>query len=178
MEKDLVKISKYLSYVLRHKPDSIGLKLDEQGWALIDELIEKTVDVALTRDLVDLVVETSDKRRFAIGGNGNHIRANQGHSIEVDLQLSVVIPPDYLLHGTAERNVKSIGESGLTKGSRHHVHLTESLAVAKAVGSRYGKPVIFTVDARRMHLDGYSFYKTVNNVWLTESVPSQYLKRT
>ncbi|HCG7676451.1 TPA: RNA 2'-phosphotransferase [Vibrio parahaemolyticus] len=178
MDKELVRVSKYLSYVLRHKPDAIGLSLDEQGWARIDDLIDKTVEVSLTRELIDLIVETNDKCRFAIGSNGTHIRANQGHSIEVDLQLSSVTPPEYLLHGTAERNMKSIGASGLLKGSRHHVHLTESLAVSKAVGRRYGELVVLKVDAKRMHLDGYSFYKTVNNVWLTDSVPSQYLERT
>lgn len=176
MNKELVKVSKYLSYVLRHKPDAIGLNLDEQGWARIDELIDKTVEVSLTRNLIDLVVETNDKCRFSI--DGTRIRANQGHSIEVDLQLSKAVPPEYLLHGTAERNMKSIGEFGLTKGIRHHVHLTESLAVSEAVGRRYGELVVLKIDARQMHLDGYSFYKTVNNVWLTDSVPREYLART
>lgn len=176
MEKQLAKISKYLSFILRHKPEAIGLTLDENGWAFVDELILKTTDLQLTEELIKLVVETSDKQRFAIDSKKNRIRANQGHSIDIDLSLDPIKPPETLLHGTAERFYESIMHDGLTKQSRHHVHLSESPTVAKSVGSRYGKPVILEIDANRMSNDGFLFYQTLNNVWLVDTVPVKYIR--
>ncbi|AJQ96013.1 RNA 2'-phosphotransferase [Gynuella sunshinyii] len=177
MKESLTQVSKYLSFLLRHKPDEIGLTLDECGWASIDELIEKSVSVKLTRELIAVVVETNDKQRFAIDTSGHRIRANQGHSIEVDLALPVIEPPEWLLHGTASRFESSILANGLIRQKRHHVHLTESEVVARSVGERYGKPVIFKIAAGIMHQQGYPFYKTVNNVWLVSDVPARFLEK-
>ncbi len=176
MDQQLKKISKYLSFLLRHKPDSIGLKLDNQGWASIDELIELTTDIKLSREIIEIVVETNDKQRFSISDTGTKIKANQGHSITIDLNLAPTEPPAHLYHGTASRFLESILEKGITKQQRHHVHLTESLAVAKAVGSRYGKPVILCIDSQAMVKDGFDFFKTTNNVWLVDEVLPAYLK--
>jgi putative RNA 2'-phosphotransferase len=168
------KVSKYLSFILRHKPHAIGLKLDKEGWASIDEIIEKTTAHQLTRDLIDIIVETNDKKRFII--KGDKIRANQGHSIKVDLALEPIEPPEYLLHGTATRFMDSIKQKGLIKGNRHHVHLSESEAVAKDVGSRYGKVVLLKIRALELYNKGYKFYRTDNNVWLVDSVPYEYIE--
>ncbi|MBU2712073.1 RNA 2'-phosphotransferase [Zooshikella harenae] len=176
MDKQLKKVSKYLSFLLRHKPDSIGLILDEQGWASIAALIELTTDVELSREIIEVVVETNDKQRFSISEDGTKIRANQGHSIAIDLNLAPIEPPGCLYHGTATRFLASIMEKGITKQQRHHVHLTESIAVGKAVGGRYGKPVILVIDAQAMFQDGFVFFKTANNVWLVEEVPPAYIR--
>jgi putative RNA 2'-phosphotransferase len=177
MEKELTKVSKYMSFLLRHKPDAIGLNLDDQGWASIDELIEKTTDFALNKDLIALVAETCEKQRFAIDFANGKIRANQGHSIDVDLNLEPITPPSTLVHGSAERFLESILEKGLTKHKRHHVHLSESSSVAMSVGGRYGKPVLLEIDAKTMYDNGHLFYRSVNNVWLVDSVPPEYIKR-
>jgi len=176
MENNLVGISKYLSFLLRHRPEAIKLELDTKGWAPIDEIIDKTTKFRLTRDLIEIVVETNDKKRFSISKDGRKIRANQGHTIEINLDLKPVQPPDTLLHGTAQRFIKSIEAQGLCKMKRHHVHLTESKAVALSVGQRYGKPVILEIPASQMSKDGHLFFKTSNNVWLVEHVPVKYLK--
>lgn len=177
MDNNLKKMSKYLSFVLRHKPDDIGLELDENGWASIDELIEKIVKYKISREVLNVIVETNDKQRFAIDSATNRIRANQGHSIEVDLSLAAFEPPDYLLHGTAERFEQSILNKGLSKQKRHHVHLSESKSVAFAVGGRYGKPVLLKIDTKSMYSQGYQFYKTANNVWLVSEVPAKFIQR-
>ncbi len=174
---DLKKISKYLSFILRHQPDSIGLELSDQGWANIKELIGKTRKFKLTRELINTVVETNDKKRFLISEDGERIKANQGHSIEVKLELESVTPPDVLLHGTAERFLESILKEGLTKQQRHHVHLSEMQKTALSVGARYGKPVLLKIDSKQMHLDGFEFFKTENDVWLVDCVPSKYVHR-
>lgn len=176
MSKELNKISKYFSYLLRHKPESIGLSLDENGWANIDELIQKTDDFELNKDIIDIVVETNDKKRFSISDDRVYIRANQGHSIVVDLELMPIQPPQYLVHGTAERFIEIIREQGLNKMQRHHVHLSESPAVAKNVGSRYGKPILLNIATKEMFDDGFIFYKSANNVWLVDLVPPKYIK--
>lgn len=176
MAQELTKISKYLSFILRHQPVAIGLSLDSNGWASINELIKKTTDFELTHDLLNLVVETNDKQRFVIDLQQNKIRANQGHSIDVDLSLEPLVPPAVLLHGTAERFYQSIKQQGLTKQKRHHVHLSESATIATSVGSRYGKPILLEIDAKRMYEQGYKFYRSANNVWLVETVPSQFIK--
>jgi putative RNA 2'-phosphotransferase len=175
MSKELNKISKYFSYLLRHDPESIGLSLDENGWADIDELVQKTVDFDLNRNLIDIVVETNDKKRFSISDDGVHIRANQGHSIGVDLDLKSIQPPQLLVHGTAEKFIELIRNQGLNKMQRHHVHLSESPAVAKNVGSRYGKPILLSISAKEMFDDGFKFFKSVNNVWLVDNVPQKYI---
>lgn len=167
------KISKYLSYILRHKPQSIGLNLDSHGWADIDEIIAKTKDMQLTRELIEAVVKSSDKQRYAI--RDDKIRANQGHSIAVDLALEPQTPPDILYHGTATRFIDSIRESGLLPQSRQYVHLSRDKATAIEVGKRHGKVVVLEIDCATMHQDGYEFYLADNGVWLTNRVPTQYI---
>jgi len=175
MSKSKIKnVSKFLSLLLRHKPETIGLMLDENGWADIDELISKSKEIALTRALIDEVVADSDKQRFII--EGNKIRANQGHSIAVDLEFKAVRPPDMLYHGTATRFLDSIMQGGLTKQQRLHVHLSKNIETATAVGKRHGKVVILEVESKKMFEDGYEFYLSENEVWLTDVVPVEYLK--
>lgn len=177
MEKELTKVSKYLSFLLRHQPEAIGLKLDDQGWACLDELIGKTSDFELDDELIKVVVETNDKQRFALDMVARKIRANQGHSIDIDLALQPVAPPDILLHGTADRFIVAIMSEGLTKQKRHHVHLSESESVASAVGQRYGNLVLLKIDAKTMYQDGYQFFRSANNVWLVDSVAPSYIKQ-
>lgn len=174
---DLKRKSKYLSFILRHQPDSIGLELSDEGWASIKELIGKTRKYKLTRELINTVVETNDKKRFLISEDGERIKANQGHSIEVKLELEPVTPPAVLLHGTAERFLESILKEGLTKQKRHHVHMSETQKTAMSVGTRYGKPVLLKVDSKQMHKDGFEFFKTENEVWLVYKVPIKYLMK-
>ena len=172
-----VQLSKFLSLVLRHQPDTIGLALDAQGWAVIDELMAKS-DVAGTRftreDLLH-VVESSDKKRFSVSDDGQQIRAAQGHSVEVELGLSPQEPPAVLYHGTATRFVDAILAEGLKPQSRQQVHLSADEATAQLVGQRHGKPVVLTVDAFRMHAAGFKFYRADNGVWLTDLVPPEFL---
>ena len=176
MEKEIiVKYSKKLSKILRHHPGMIGLKLDENGWADVTELIEKYGTPPLSMETVEIVVETSDKKRFAFNDDKTKIRANQGHSVKVDLALEPSEPPALLFHGTATKNIQSIKGQGLIKGSRHHVHLSEDESTAKKVGSRYGVPVILKVKAKEMHEAGYTFFVSENGVWLTDHVPAQFL---
>jgi putative RNA 2'-phosphotransferase len=169
--------SKFLSYVLRHKPEEIGLTLDENGWADVAELIGRSGrhGVQLTAEQLKIIVESSDKKRFALSEDKSRIRANQGHSVVVDLQLQEIVPPDVLYHGTAAQNIEAIKTQGLLKGQRHHVHLSADTATAKNVGSRYGKPVVITIDAKQMHNDNYKFFRSENGVWLTDCVPAKYL---
>lgn len=171
------RISKFLSLVLRHQPDVIGLKLDEQGWARVDELIERVnhSGEVLTREELDIIVAENDKKRFIFSDDGLRIRANQGHSIAVDLQLKEAVPPEWLYHGTAVRFLDSIREQGLVKGQRQQVHLSADAHTAKNVGSRHGKPVVLTVKAGDMHRDGLLFYQSENGVWLMDHVPPVYL---
>lgn len=177
---DYTKISKFLSYILRHKPDSIGLVLDELCWANIDELISKANQskepIALDRSLILAVVESNDKKRFAISEDGMRIRANQGHSINVDLQLKPVTPPEFLFHGTATRFLNSIIQEGLKPQERQYVHLSKDIETATAVGRRYGKPVILKIKALLMHEQGFRFYLSENGVWLTNFVDPIFLQ--
>ncbi|MEZ4629495.1 MAG: RNA 2'-phosphotransferase [Deinococcales bacterium] len=170
-------VSKFLSLILRHKPEEIGLQLDQEGWANIQDLIvlaNKKGDL-LSEDLIREIVETNDKKRFTISSDGKFIKANQGHSIQVDLGLVAIEPPKVLFHGTASRFVESIIASGLSKRNRHHVHLSTNVETAKAVGRRYGSPVVLVINSAKMFLDGHTFYKSDNDVWLTEEVPSRYI---
>jgi putative RNA 2'-phosphotransferase len=175
--KDLVKSSKLIALVLRHQPDKIGLELDKNGWADTAELLQKLNERGYFFDLELLkeVVETNDKKRFVFSEDFAKIRAYQGHSVEVDLNLEPKTPPSFLFHGTADQNLGSIKQSGLVKGSRHHVHLSAEEETAKKVGSRHGKPVILTVKAGEMRVDGHQFFQSENGVWLTEAVPAKYL---
>jgi putative RNA 2'-phosphotransferase len=173
----LAATSKFLSLVLRHQPQTIGLTLDASGWAAVDELIAQSALARrpLTRPLIEEVVRTNDKKRFALSDDGSRIRANQGHSIDVDLGLGAIEPPARLYHGTALRFLDSILASGLDKRQRHHVHLSESTSTAMAVGARYGAPVLLEINAGAMFRDGCTFFQAQNNVWLTDQVAPQYL---
>ena len=164
MSRDaIVDTSKLLSYVLRHRPDSIGLQLDANGWADVDVLLQR-------------VVADNDKQRFAFDAARTRIRASQGHSIQVDLALQPAQPPDVLYHGTASRFLKSILASGLRAGNRQHVHLSGDVDTARRVGARHGFPVILHVDTARMRADGAVFYRSDNGVWLTGPVAPRYLR--
>ena len=171
------RISKFLSYVLRHAPQSIGLALDESGWVDVTELLERSRKGGTTfsRELLEEIVATSPKKRFAFSEDGTRIRASQGHTVDVDLAYAPSTPPPVLYHGTPERTVPLVRGGGLLKMSRHHVHLSPDVETAKVVGSRRGKPVILVVDAARMHLAGHLFYVTPNGVWLAEHVPTEYI---
>lgn len=177
MKRHLIKTSKFLSRVLRHAPEIIGLQLDEQGWADVDELIGKTHASGRKLDLEMLqeIVATNDKQRYSFSEDGTKIRANQGHSLNIDLGLSAIEPPAVLYHGTTTRFLDSILAHGLRSGSRNHVHLSPDHATAVAVGSRHGTPVVLQIDAAGMHREGHAFYLSKNNVWLTERVPPEFI---
>lgn len=177
MEKKLTQLSKFISLVLRHKPEEIGLKLDENGWADTAELIRRMNEKggALTLQLLEQIVETNDKKRFAFNADQSKIRASQGHSVNVELGLEPVTPPAFLYHGTADKNLASILANGLVSQQRQHVHLSATPETARQVGTRHGKPVVLTIDTTAMFRDGYIFYLSDNNVWLTNSVPRQYI---
>jgi len=176
-EKRMVKVSKYLSKHLRHQPERLGLVLEPGGWVPVDVLLQACAAHAfpLSRAELEQVVGASDKQRFAFSEDGARIRANQGHSVEVDLGLPPVTPPDVLYHGTGATSVDSILASGLQRRDRHHVHLSPDVDTATRVGRRHGKPVVFAVDAARMAADGFLFYVSENGVWLVDAVPAQYL---
>lgn len=173
-----IKISKYLSKYLRHQPESIGLQLEPGGWVNVNNLLTacEIHQFSITRVELEEVVAESDKQRFSFDETKTRIRANQGHSIEVDLQLPPQVPPEILYHGTAKQFVSSILESGLQKMSRHHVHLSPDIETAKKVGSRRGSPVLLRIDAGAMYTDGFIFYCSDNGVWLVDRVPPKYLK--
>jgi len=170
-------VSKFMSRVLRHQPQSIGLELDAQGWAEIDTLIAcaATEGMALTRELILEVVATSDKQRFALDAAGRRIRANQGHSVDIDLALAPCEPPAVLFHGTAEANVAAIRAEGLKPGRRRHVHLSADAATAMAVGRRHGRALVLSVAAGRMWSAGFAFFRAENGVWLTTAVPPEFI---
>ncbi len=178
MDKRLIRTSRFLSLVLRHRPEAIGLELDAAGWASVSELIRLAGEHGreLSESHLREVVETNDKRRFSLSADGSRIRARQGHSIRVDLGLEPVTPPAVLYHGTATRFLDSILRRGLVKGKRHHVHLSADEATARAVGRRHGQPVVLRVDAGGMHGAGHAFYLSENGVWLTDHVPVEYLE--
>lgn len=177
MSDSLVTISKFLSLILRHQPEKIGLALDAEGWALVDELIACAANhgTVLSSELLFEAVDKNSKKRFALDASRTRIRANQGHSIDVDLRLTPLEPPPILFHGTATRFVDSILREGLRPGSRQHVHLSATRETAIAVGARHGVPFVFEVDASAMHRDGCAFFRSENGVWLTARVPAPYL---
>jgi putative RNA 2'-phosphotransferase len=171
-------ISKNLSYVLRHRPDSIGIVLEAAGWVNVEELLAAFARDGrpLSRELLDQIVAESDKQRFELSPDGARIRARQGHSVEVDLGYEPAQPPNVLYHGTAARFLESIWQQGLIKGRRHHVHMSTDQQTMRAVAMRKGKPVLLAIDARRMSAGGHQFFVTGNRVWLTDHVPAEYLK--
>ncbi|MCT7966264.1 RNA 2'-phosphotransferase [Laspinema sp. D1] len=175
----LIKISKYLSYHLRHHPEEIGLELEPGGWVPVEALLAAAQrdQFPITRSELELVVKTSNKQRFSFDSTGTRIRANQGHSIPIDLQLDPICPPDILYHGTGEQAVDSILAQGLQKRTRHHVHLSPDIDTARQVGMRHGKPVVFTIKSAEMHQNGHLFYCSDNGVWLVDEVPPEYLLR-
>jgi putative RNA 2'-phosphotransferase len=177
MQSNSAQLSKFLSFILRHKPDAIGLALDPQGWTAIDELIAKSnaAENLFSREELLHVVETSEKKRFSISADGQRIRAAQGHSVAVELGLSPQEPPSVLYHGTATRFVDSILLEGLKPQSRQQVHLSADEATAHRVGQRHGKPTILKVEAFRMHAKGFEFFLANNGVWLTDQVPPEFL---
>lgn len=174
----LVRISKFLSRHLRHAPDDIGLSLEPGGWVEVGDLLAgcRRAGVLLTREELEEIVEKNDKQRFAFDESRTRIRASQGHSVEIDLQLLPSAPPDILYHGTAVNTVEVIRQSGLQRMNRHHVHLSTAVPTALKVGGRHGQPVVFVVDAAAMRRDGKTFYCSANGVWLTDDVPPQYLR--
>ena len=171
-------ISKFLSLILRHNPGKIGLQLDENGWTNVDELLRKAqrhqpkLDVQLLKE----IVETNDKKRFAFNDDETRIRANQGHSIEIDLKYKPIRPPEFLYHGTVAKFMEPIKEKGLLKMNRHHVHLSEERETATKVGSRRGKPIILTVRSGEMYTNGIDFFQSDNGVWLTDVVLLEYIE--
>jgi putative RNA 2'-phosphotransferase len=179
MQPRLVRVSKYLSKYLRHAPHELGLTLQPGGWVPVDDLLEAAGRHGFPIAYDELVecVETNDKQRFSFDVSGESIRANQGHSVEVDLLLDEREPPEVLYHGTVERFLPAILADGLNKGRRHHVHLSKDEETARKVGARRGRPVILKVEAGRMHRDGHTFYLSSNGVWLTDAVSPEYLSR-
>ena len=177
MQSNPVQLSKFPSFVLRHKPDAIGLTLDLQGWTSIDELIAKSDATGTRFNRADLlhVVETSDKKRFSLSEDGQRIRAAQGHSVAVELGLSPQEPPSILYHGTAMRFIDSILSDGLKPQSRQQVHLSADEATAHRVGQRHGKSTILKVEALRMHSEGFKFFLADNGVWLIDQVPPEFM---
>ena len=175
---DLTRISKYISLILRHKPEVIGIQLDAHGWADVNALLAGiSRKYPINRDILEEIVRSDEKQRYSFSEDGTKIRANQGHSIQVDVELPVTEPPETLYHGTAQRFAASIEAQGLLPQSRLYVHLSPDQETAEKVGRRHGEPVIYLVDAGQMHRDGYLFYLSANGVWLTKVVPATYLKR-
>ena len=177
-EKCKTKISKFLSLVLRHKPGEIGIALEDGGWIEVEKLVAACAvhGTALTLDELREVVATSDKKRFSFDESGEKIRANQGHSVAVEIGFEEKVPPGILFHGTAEKNLGVIFAEGLKKMARHHVHLSPDAETARNVGARYGKPVILRVDTEKMRAAGFKFYVSANGVWLADSVPAEFLE--
>jgi putative RNA 2'-phosphotransferase len=177
-DKRLVKTSRYLSKHLRHDPARLGLTLEPGGWVRVEDLLRACAErsFALTVEELREVVERNDKRRFSFDETGTRIRANQGHSVEVDLELEPVAPPEVLFHGTARTNLDSILREGLQRRARHHVHLSPDTETAVRVGRRHGRPVVLEVAAGEMHAAGHEFLLSANGVWLTDEVPPRYLR--
>ena len=177
MKKELISTSKFLSLILRHKPETIGLSLDAHGWVSIQALLDaaNAHDHPISRELLDEVVFTNDKKRFSYSPDGWMIRANQGHSIEVDLELEPIEPPAILYHGTVDRVLNSIQATGLQKMNRQYVHLSATVEIASCVGGRRGKPVVLSIDTEKMYRDEHLFFLSPNGVWFTDSVPWKYI---
>ena len=178
--KRMKNTSKFISLILRHRPEAIGISLDEHGWADVQDLIDginRSGGHFLDMENLEEIVRTDEKQRYSFNEDHSLIRANQGHSIPVDVELEEKTPPDILWHGTGEKYVSSIDNQGLIPKGRLYVHLSSDIGTAKKVGSRHGKPVIYEIDCRKMAEDGHSFYLSANNIWLTKRVPAVYLKK-
>ena len=177
-DKRLVRVSKYLSKHLRHAPEDLGLTLGDVGWVRVEDLLAGCERAGMRIDLplLQQVVADNDKKRFEFNETGERIRASQGHSVEVDLQLTAQPPPDVLYHGTATATLPAILAAGLLPMARHHVHLSALSETARKVGARHGKPVVLVVDAEGLCRDGATFYCSTNGVWLVDAVPSRYLR--
>ncbi|WP_460972714.1 RNA 2'-phosphotransferase [Spirosoma migulaei] len=173
-EKENTRISKLLSLVLRHRPTLLGIELDTNGWTDVDTLLSKA---QIDRPTLDHVVDTNNKKRFSFNDDKTRIRANQGHSVEVELGYKAELPPKLLYHGTGSTSVTYILRMGLEKRKRHHVHLSSDSETAYKVGQRHGVPVVLEIDAEQMSKDNIEFYLSANGVWLTEQVPPKYIKR-
>jgi putative RNA 2'-phosphotransferase len=175
-EQQQKRTGKFISLILRHNPQKIGIKLDLFGWATVDELLAalKRNGHSLSFPQLEELVSSNDKQRYTFNHDKSCIRANQGHSLELDLQLEAQKPPKWLYHGTASRFLPYINEQGLLRRNRHHVHLSLDKETAHNVGSRHGKPVILTIDTSAMHNDGHLFYCSKNGVWLVEHIPPRY----
>jgi len=175
---DLNNTSKFISLILRHKPEIIGITLDEHGWANVEELIEgMKKSRPFDMEMLEEIVRTDNKQRYSFNEDKTLIRANQGHSIPVDVDLPVMEPPEYLYHGTGQKYVESIDRAGLIPKGRLYVHLSADPETAVKVGSRHGKPIVYWVLSGQMQKDGYVFYRSVNGVWLTKKVPVEYLEK-
>nr|DAZ52527.1 MAG TPA: RNA 2'-phosphotransferase [Caudoviricetes sp.] len=175
---NLTNLSRYMSLILRHKPEVIEITLDEHGWASVNDLIcgiEKN-NPGFNMDILEQIVKTDNKQRYSFNDDKSLIRANQGHSVNVDVELKEKEPPEYLYHGTGEKYIKSINQDGLIPKSRLYVHLSKDIKTAENVGKRHGKEVVYRIDSRQMYRDGYKFYLSENGVWLTKKVPVKYLE--
>ena len=177
MKNNLTHASKFLSLILRHNPQAGNITLDSNGWAITNKVLDalRSKGYTGTQEFLDEIVSTDNKQRYGYSDDKSLIRANQGHSVEVDLSLVPKIPPDILYHGTAEKSVPSIMASELRSGSRQYVHLSRDIPTATSVGSRHGKPHILEINAKAMTADGFEFFCSKNNVWLTKVVPSKYV---
>ena len=174
----LNSLGRYVALILRHKPETIGISLDEHGWANVSELVEGIAkDREFNLDMLEEIVATDNKNRYSFNEDHTLIRANQGHSIPVDVELEEEVPPMILYHGTGEKYVSSIDERGLIHKSRLYVHLSPDEETAIKVGRRHGKPIVYIVDSGKMHKDGFVFYRSVNGVWLTKVVPEKYMRK-
>lgn len=176
---DMKKTSVFISLILRHKPDVIGISLDEHGWANVQELIKginKTEKYSIDMPILEEIVRTDNKQRYSFNEDRSKIRANQGHSINVDVELKEAVPPEILYHGTGEKCVDSINKEGLKPKSRLYVHLSKDVKTAVTVGSRHGKAVVYTVASGEMYRQGFAFYLSENGVWLTKNVPVDFIK--
>lgn len=174
----LKSVSIYLSLILRHKPEQAGIKLDKNGWAKVDELIKGVrVKYPLDMETLEEIVATDNKQRYSFNEDHTLIRANQGHSIPVDVELEKLEPPEYLYHGTGEKYRQSIENIGLIPKSRLYVHLSDDMMTAVEVGGRHGDPVVYRVHTGAMHKAGFVFYRSKNGVWLTERVPAWCIER-
>jgi putative RNA 2'-phosphotransferase len=177
-DKELIRTSKFLSLILRHEPERVGVKLEDAGWVAVDELLSAVNQhgVMLTLDQLKHIVATSDKKRFAFSEDSLRIRASQGHSLDVDLQYEPQAPPELLYHGTATRFLDSIRAKGLERMQRHAVHLSAETKLTLQVGGRHGKPVLLVIRAGDMHRAGHVFRCSANGVWLVDHVPVRFIE--
>lgn len=177
--KELIKKGKFLSLVLRHKPEEIGIKLDEQGWVYVSELLEQldVNNIKLSFEELKYIVESNNKKRYSFNDDFTKIRANQGHSLDLEIEFKEETPPDFLYHGTAEKNFESIIKDGINKAKRHHVHLSSNIETALNVGSRHGKPIVLKVKSKLMYQEGINFFISENNVWLTDFVSPEFIEK-